>query len=389
MILAVPIVVASLRLNHRAVIATWLVSAAAMAACGQWASARIGGDAQSIVERLGFLLAVAASVALLTRWLREGWNAQAELTAAAEQRVHRLSVVENAARAMRSAISADVIDLSLSAAVRLGFDAATAAGDNARAAGDGDVVPSMAVIEPPEPDEVVITRWVDADDVIHSASVIEPESGNVITGWCDSPIEDGLAESLGDLAANATNALRAALHYERARFEATHDPLTGLANRAEVHERLNVAAARNEPLAVLFIDLDHFKPVNDTFGHHIGDRLLTEIAARISQNIRPNDLAARYGGDEFVILTSGPNATSAANLAERVRQLLLLPFRLEEDIEVSISASIGVAAAIGPVDADQILQVADAGAYGAKHEGRNQVHIMRAVQDAEPVASGI
>lgn len=127
---------------------------------------------------------------------------------------------------------------------------------------------------------------------------------------------------------------------------ARSDALTGLANRATLEERLlqELARARatNEPLAVLFVDLDDFKLVNDSLGHRVGDELLALVAARLRGLVRDIDLIARFGGDEFVLLLPGAGASVAASLAERVTDALAGPFALA-DTEVTVGASIGIA----------------------------------------------
>ena len=166
---------------------------------------------------------------------------------------------------------------------------------------------------------------------------------------------------------------------ERALFLAHHDPLTGLLNRAALDLRLAGAldqAQRNgEALAVIFIDLDHFKQINDMRGHAIGDRVLTETAQRLESVIRSTDLLARQGGDEFIVVMPGLQDESAIravcdNLLRRVSEPIVL------DGEASVvGASIGVA--IYPADgvtAADLLHHADVAMYHAKHAGRGGYH---------------
>src|ERR1700684_2545099 len=124
------------------------------------------------------------------------------------------------------------------------------------------------------------------------------------------------------------------------------DALTGLVNRRTFMERLGAAFAAcgrgARPFAVLYFDLDHFKDVNDTLGHAVGDALLRQVAARVTSAIRDNDVAARFGGDEFAILQSDVDDLAAAgNLAGKIGRLVAEPYVVEGN-EVHISGSIAV-----------------------------------------------
>ncbi|WP_135466107.1 bifunctional diguanylate cyclase/phosphodiesterase [Crenalkalicoccus roseus] len=163
----------------------------------------------------------------------------------------------------------------------------------------------------------------------------------------------------------------------RIRHLAHHDPLTGLPNRARLVERMEEALAgarRGGPgFAVLYLDLDRFKPVNDLYGHGAGDRLLREAAQRLRAEVRESDMVARLGGDEFAILmapAAGPGA--AAALAERLVRSLALPFDLGEGAIASVSVSIGIA--LHPADAqdaEALLRAADTALYRVKSAGRD------------------
>ncbi|MFU2489556.1 diguanylate cyclase domain-containing protein [Thauera sp. WH-1] len=156
---------------------------------------------------------------------------------------------------------------------------------------------------------------------------------------------------------------------------AQHDPLTDLPNRALFDDRMRVAlaAARRDEsrLALLFIDLDDFKPINDRFGHAAGDRVLKGVAARIRQNIRESDTAARIGGDEFVILLrSVQSVDDAARVVQKIDEAIGQPFELDGH-RLRVSASIGVA--VHPedgLDAAALSRHADAAMYRAKQDGR-------------------
>jgi diguanylate cyclase (GGDEF)-like protein/PAS domain S-box-containing protein len=159
---------------------------------------------------------------------------------------------------------------------------------------------------------------------------------------------------------------------------AHHDSLTGLVNRRNLAILLSQAlyAARREGrlLAVLFIDLDRFKVINDTLGHHIGDLLLVEVARRLCRDVRESDIVARQGGDEFVVVLSALEcAEDAAAVAAKILHALGEPFDIESD-RLHTSPSIGIS--IYPddgVDADTLMKNADTAMYHAKEQGRNNV----------------
>ena len=187
---------------------------------------------------------------------------------------------------------------------------------------------------------------------------------------------------------------------EQLRFQAYHDPLTGLANRSlfveRVAERLGVAAeaaatgppdAETRMPSVLFLDLDDFKIVNDTLGHAAGDRLLIEVAERIRGVLREGDLACRLGGDEFaVLLDDTPDLGKSIAVAERIIDALKSAF-LVADTEVQVGGSIGVAAArTGTERADELLRNADVAMYTAKDLGKNRVATFEPTMHAAIVA---
>lgn len=158
--------------------------------------------------------------------------------------------------------------------------------------------------------------------------------------------------------------------------DAFHDALTGLPNRALFLDHLQMAIARynrhpDRPFAVLFLDFDRFKIINDSLGHLAGDELLIEIARRLVQNVRPGDTIARLGGDEFTILLEDlRHQEEAINLAERIQKNLTLPIKLTMT-EVTITASIGIAfSAAGYQKPEELLRDADTAMYEAKSRGK-------------------
>ncbi|TXF11896.1 GGDEF domain-containing protein [Pelomicrobium methylotrophicum] len=184
----------------------------------------------------------------------------------------------------------------------------------------------------------------------------------------------------------ATLSLQTAVDIRRAVLleqEAITDPLTGLYNRRHLARRLEKEFARARrygmPLSVLLLDIDHFKCVNDTYGHQVGDQVLNHVARLTLQAIRETDLAARYGGEEFVIIAPNTEASSAAALAERLRRHvethpLVLHGGYSGRQEIRVTVSIGVAG-LGrdTSDSQHLLQEADEALYRAKQQGRNRV----------------
>jgi diguanylate cyclase (GGDEF)-like protein len=184
--------------------------------------------------------------------------------------------------------------------------------------------------------------------------------------------------------ASLANTIRPALFRkvteEHIRFVAHHDNLTQLANRLVFHERLEKAVTKafqgEHGLALLYLDLDGFKLVNDTRGHDVGDKLLAALASRLRENVRDGDTIARMGGDEFAIvqpLSGQPSAATA--LAQRLLEAVRLPFDIDGQ-RSSVGVSIGIAIYPGDGDTpDLLLRNADAALYCAKHAGRNMYQL--------------
>jgi len=180
----------------------------------------------------------------------------------------------------------------------------------------------------------------------------------------------GMIHSLRDI--DSEHAAR-----ERLRFLAYHDSLTGLAVRevAERHlERLLDQESFNDScVAVLFIDLDDLKTINDLYGHAVGDQVISEVATRIAGTARNDDLVARFGGDEFVVLLpSVRTANDARTVAEKMREAANRPITAR-DTSISTGVSIGVALSRPGADPADTLRRADAALYRAKRAGRNSV----------------
>jgi diguanylate cyclase (GGDEF)-like protein/PAS domain S-box-containing protein len=211
-------------------------------------------------------------------------------------------------------------------------------------------------------------RFVHADGravwVAHSGSVVRDVYGDPLYFVCQ--IEDVTERrARGELIAH----------------QAIHDPLTGLPNRLLFVDRLRRALATAEGdnrVAVLFLDLDQFKVINDSLGHNAGDRLLVALADRLRAAIRPSDTVARFGGDEFAVLCTGvPDEDVAYELARRISSAVSKPIVLPEG-EVFVTASVGIALSGGELETPEtLLRNADAAMYRAKDQGRARAELFQ------------
>ena len=202
-------------------------------------------------------------------------------------------------------------------------------------------------------------------------------------------INDILARPIdpGELAARVRTQIRRKRYTDYLRNNLDHslelavtDQLTGLHNRRYMSGQLEAlmrrAAQGGEPVSVLVIDIDHFKKVNDSFGHDVGDEVLSEFAVRLASNVRAIDLPVRHGGEEFVVVMPDTDLEDARRIAERIRlHVAGAPFRVMGGEELlAVTISIGVACSSGPGDTSQaLIKRADEAVYEAKSRGRNRV----------------
>jgi diguanylate cyclase (GGDEF)-like protein len=212
-----------------------------------------------------------------------------------------------------------------------------------------------------------------AEDDGYEGHVRRSDSSTVIVmiserDLTDDPHVTGVVTTLRDITAERTRQLDLA-------FRATHDPLTRLANRESFHHQLQAQPPPGaEPLAraVLYVDLDDFKTINDTYGHDVGDRVLEEVARRIESCLRSGDLAARLGGDEFAVLLSHvPDERAAQSVAQRITEALSSA-AVVDDLTLSCRASVGLA--YGPDVSMARLREADMALYAAKAAGKGRWH---------------
>jgi diguanylate cyclase (GGDEF)-like protein/PAS domain S-box-containing protein len=235
---------------------------------------------------------------------------------------------------------------------------------------------------------LVFEEDVDAVDAMFQRLILGPESqathlnrnyrkdGSVIwVEWHNSALRDSEGRLVSILCFAQDVSMRIQAE-ERLQYMATHDGLTGLPNRLVLGDRLSGALARAQrsgsAMAVLFLDLDHFKDVNDTLGHKVGDELLKSLSRRIRGTLRQTDLLARISGDEFVIVLEDLGGQGGPDrVAQKILDEVLRPFPIEgQDVQVSASLGYAVYPEDGH-DAETLLKNADAAMYHAKELGRN------------------
>ncbi len=164
-------------------------------------------------------------------------------------------------------------------------------------------------------------------------------------------------------------------------YKAQIDTLTGLLNHGAIIAHLDTALAQaranDEPLAILFFDIDHFKRVNDTYGHLIGDQVLAAVAKKATATLRERDTIGRYGGEEFLVILPNTTKADALLIAERLRQqIAAMPFAIHDIHNLVITISIGIAAINGTAkNRPDLLSEADQALYQAKALGRDRVHL--------------
>ncbi|HEX2904658.1 MAG TPA: EAL domain-containing protein [Jatrophihabitans sp.] len=224
------------------------------------------------------------------------------------------------------------------------------------------------------------------ESTVASLRNIQAQAAAVAAGELNSPVlQTSLPGPLGEVVHSSVETIVSAINErELAKGElahrASHDALTELPNRAQamvlIEQALHRAQRANTKTALMFIDLDRFKAVNDTHGHAAGDEVLRAAAHRMRSAVREGDIVARLGGDEFIVLLEGiSDEADTVALAERIVSLTAHPVTVGER-EVRIGASVGLAfCRDGSVDADHLLQEADAAAYRAKNAGRDRVEV--------------
>jgi diguanylate cyclase (GGDEF)-like protein len=188
--------------------------------------------------------------------------------------------------------------------------------------------------------------------------------------------------------ARALNATSGA--FLQTEVRATHDKLTGIPNRetllTELSSEIERAARHYKPLSLAFIDIDRFKPINDSFGHNAGDQVLRQVAQLISDSVRVNDTFGRYGGEEFMLILPETLPEDAMQLAEELRELVASEAVSVDGQPMKITISIGIAGGRGSeLQIDMLVDRADAAMYAAKSLGRNRTYLYRELDEEAPV----
>ena len=183
---------------------------------------------------------------------------------------------------------------------------------------------------------------------------------------------------------------------EALQFRATHDGLTGIPNRAAIMEALAREISRqsrdNRPFGIVLADIDHFKNVNDTYGHLSGDNVLRMVAQQLRDSTRPYDSVGRYGGEEFLIVAPSSDIPGTLALAERIRKDIESQLVVDQAGSIRVTMSFGIAVSIRPpcLDIKTLLQLADDALYRAKANGRNrsELAVVPASADSNSVVGG-
>jgi diguanylate cyclase (GGDEF)-like protein len=209
-------------------------------------------------------------------------------------------------------------------------------------------------------EDVVTGLEAGADDYLTKPFNQRDLQARLRVGWRILDLQDGL--------------IRAG---EQLRFQATHDALTGIWNRAALLDLLQreIERARRSrsSTGLLMLDLDHFKKINDTYGHLTGDVVLREVALRVTQVVRSYDFVGRYGGEEFLVVLPDCDANNALQSAERIRTAIAAQPILASSTEIPVTVSLGATAAMfsTPSESEKMLATADTALYQAKNAGRN------------------
>ena len=424
-LLVVPVLEGALRFRMRGAVLTWAGVAAIYVASqvtplpkmhDAVSQAIFLGHLQAALQRVSIVLLVAVPGGYLSEQLLRAIGAQRRARQEATTRSALLELVVEAGNRINR-LGDEVVDEVVSCAARLGFDVVdicerdsrtgvwkmlftwaadgttaapppgAAAGGAALAAArqatvivdgaEGDAGERAALAEAGLGAVVASAlRGRDGTTTVLRAGVAAPRSLSVQQVECLELLAGQASVALSN--SNLVAQLRDAR--ERLEHQAYHDTLTQLPNRALFHQRLGDALAarprKSQQTAVLFLDLDRFKEVNDSLGHEMGDELLVVVAKRLRASLRGGTLVARNGGDEFTVLATVDSEAKAERMATRICKALAAPVRLAGH-EVTVSTSVGIALAETGVESGELLRRADLAMYQAKARGPSRWHVYR------------
>lgn len=416
-LLVLPILEAALRFGARTAMSVLAAMCAVYIGRDVWSAARyddVSFSPATVAQRVGILMVVGATAGFLAAELAREAARHRQARADAERHAKVLEVVAASTSAMTSLDADDALHQLALAAHRLGVERVGVARWNGvrfigHRAGSDDV--SMALLAERMgvelararrplsmgPDQIA-SLVSDASSTSAVGIPIADRVGVVASMVADGPVSDEtlgalrlLADHVGVVLAQASSHAEIRRLQQRLAHQAFHDSLTGLPNRASFAARFNKGRERRATsatgIAVLFIDLDGFKAINDDLGHAAGDELLTVVARRIRDTLRPYDTVARLGGDEFVaLLERVGDAEGARAAAERLLVVLEAPVDLAV-ARVRVGASIGLVYRDDtPSDIDQLLQDADRAMYEAKRTGKGRVVSLDGLDDFHQAA---
>jgi diguanylate cyclase (GGDEF)-like protein len=315
---------------------------------------------------------------------------QTRLAALREERERRQASLGRIGEAIATKLdSGKLLDLAARTAVdALGADGARVVDVPDVLAEAGSAGGGLEVLEAAEFDarRVSTVRAVTQGEMAAAAAPL-PGYGDEAQLACvrrGQPFSSDECAQLLSLAAQVAAALQMAGLHARLREQAQTDGLTGLANRRHFQDRLSAETSRSRrhgtPMALVLLDIDHFKQVNDRYGHQAGDLVLQHVASVVQDSCRPYDLAARYGGEEIAILAPQTDTPAAAKLAERLRQAIAkTAVSVGAGVTVGVTVSAGVASLdpedVGSTSPDDLLRRVDAALYGAKRAGRDRIEL--------------
>jgi diguanylate cyclase (GGDEF)-like protein len=389
MVMLLPIVIGGVRFGAAGTLLAWTLACAGYLGLAVGSVITLPGSRADAfgtsLQRFAFLLALAVPVAALTQWLQQRWEHQRRLTVAAALRAERLELIEGYARSFIGSTEPRLLANLADAGVGLGFPTVTITlhseerSITAAAVGRSRPLPTDDVSLCPEPGETLVTHWeTDDGSPLTSVSITLDATGSSIAfhGWSTEEVSTDLAQSFGLLGAHAGVALKAARMQAALERQAKQDPLTTLLNRRAFDEQVDRCAADGRSVALLLLDVDHFKQINDGYGHPAGDKVLRVIAERLRASCAAagegaGAWAARIGGDEFAVLLADVALEQVADVADRIEASMQAPVAADQ-ARIPVTFSIGIADAVSGWTPRDLIAAADEATYQAKNHGRNR-----------------